>query len=486
MDSYSGQFLGYIVDQREIEANPVKIVALLEMRSPQKSKEVQSLSGQIAALSRFISKATDNSLPFFSVLKQGKKFQWTSECEEAFQALKMHLGEASFLSKPQPEESLLLYLVVSDVAVSAILVREENDHQLPVYYDSKVLLPTETRYPDMEKLALALITASRKLSKFDLLSQPRHAIKGQALADFVVEFTKTPEMEAIMEPVEPPTWKLFVDGSSREAGSGAGIILESPEGHKLNSAFKRFELIQVPRPENKHADALSKLAASKDSELLKVVPIEHLSKPSISGGEEVLWIEGTPLWMPPIITYLKNQTQPASRSEVSGSFAAKNSSMVVYLKLVLDLVPQFKRFELIQVPRPENKHADALSKLAASKDSELLKVVPIEHLLKPSISGGEEVLLIESTPLWMPPIIAYLKNQTLPASRSEARKLRRRAAHFVLQKDMLYKRRFASLLLRCVRGEEATYILRKIHEEITPEERPWHTRFFVKAIYGRP
>ncbi|XP_022880710.1 uncharacterized protein LOC111397978 [Olea europaea var. sylvestris] len=383
--------------------------------------------------------ATDKSLSFFKVLKQGKKFQWTDECEKVLQALKKHLGEVPLLSKPKPQESLLLYLAVSDEAVSAVIVREEDEHQLPVYYVSKALLPTETRYPGMEKLALALITASRKLrlyiqahsievltnfplkqvlqqmeasdrllklaielSEFDQLFRPKHAIKGQTLADFVAKFAIAPEMETAMEPAKPPTWNLFVDGSSRETGSEAGIALESPEGHKLN--------------------CVRRLLASSDSQLVV--------------------------------------------SQVNGNFVAKDSSMVAYLKLVVDLIPHFERFKLIQVPRLENPHADALSKLASSKDSELLKIVPIERLSKPSIFGGEELLWIESTPVWMQHIIAYLKDQSLPALRNEARKLRRRAAHFVLQEDVLYKRGFASPLLRCVEGEEATYILREIHEGI--------------------
>ena len=70
----SGKFLGFMVNQRGIEANPEKIQALLDMRSPSKTKEVQSLTGRVAALNRFISKATDKCIPFFESLKGNKRF----------------------------------------------------------------------------------------------------------------------------------------------------------------------------------------------------------------------------------------------------------------------------------------------------------------------------------------------------------------------------------------------------------------------------
>ena len=59
-----------MVSHRGIEANPKKIKAILDMKSPQSIKEVQSLTGQVAALNRFVSKATDKCLPFFKVLKK--------------------------------------------------------------------------------------------------------------------------------------------------------------------------------------------------------------------------------------------------------------------------------------------------------------------------------------------------------------------------------------------------------------------------------
>ena len=68
----SGKFLGYIVNMRGIEANPEKIRALLDMKSPTKIKEVQSLTGKVAALSRFISNSTNKCVPFFNLLRGNK------------------------------------------------------------------------------------------------------------------------------------------------------------------------------------------------------------------------------------------------------------------------------------------------------------------------------------------------------------------------------------------------------------------------------
>ena len=65
----SGKFLGFIVSQRGIEANPDKIQAILNKEPPKNVKEVQSLTRQVAALNRFVSKATDKCMPFFKVLK---------------------------------------------------------------------------------------------------------------------------------------------------------------------------------------------------------------------------------------------------------------------------------------------------------------------------------------------------------------------------------------------------------------------------------
>ena len=118
----SGKFLGFMVSQRGIEANPDKILAILDMEPPKNIKEVQSLTGRIAALNRFVSKATDKCLPFFKILK--KAFEWTDQCQKAFQDLKVYLTTAPLLSPSIPGEELYLYLAVSPHAVSSALIRE--------------------------------------------------------------------------------------------------------------------------------------------------------------------------------------------------------------------------------------------------------------------------------------------------------------------------------------------------------------------------
>ena len=118
-------------------------------------KEVQSLNGKIAALNRFVSRATDRCLPFFRTLR--RSFEWTDECQTAFDNLKIYLSSPSLLSPFKPGEELYLYLVISQAAVSVALVRKEDKSQRPVYFTSRALRGVEERYPQMEKLAFALI-----------------------------------------------------------------------------------------------------------------------------------------------------------------------------------------------------------------------------------------------------------------------------------------------------------------------------------------
>ncbi|KAM1042454.1 hypothetical protein ACFX2A_034636 [Malus domestica] len=117
----SGKFLDFMISQRGIEANPEKIKAILDLKQLVTSKDIQSLIGKVAALTRFISKATDRCAPFFKALKGSKRYiTWTDECAEAFKNLKDHMSKASLLSKP-----------------------EDGNVEWPGYYTSKALQEAE-------------------------------------------------------------------------------------------------------------------------------------------------------------------------------------------------------------------------------------------------------------------------------------------------------------------------------------------------------
>ena len=266
------KFLGFIVNHRGIEANPDKIKVVLDMPSPSGIKEVQRLTGRIVALSRFVSRASDKCQPFFQVLK--KAFQWDTKCEEAFSALKTYLSSPPILVSPIEGELLTLYLVVSDFSTSDVLVRDKERVQHPVYYCSRALRGAEERYPRMEKLILALVTVARKLrpyfqahtievpteypmkqvlhkpetsgrlmkwaielSEFDIRYKPKTAIKGQVLAVFIMEFTSAEPAKDAQTMTDLSIWKLSVDGASNVQGSGAGLILTSPEGIDIEYAL---------------------------------------------------------------------------------------------------------------------------------------------------------------------------------------------------------------------------------------------------------
>lgn len=127
---------------------------------------MQKLTGQIAALSRFISLSSDRCHKFFGVLKKDQGLQWNEEYVEALRNLKAYMSSPPLLVKPNLGEPLLVYLAVSEVTVSAVLVRENKGTQSPIYYISKTLVDDETRYPHLERLALALVVASRKLRPY--------------------------------------------------------------------------------------------------------------------------------------------------------------------------------------------------------------------------------------------------------------------------------------------------------------------------------
>jgi len=357
--------LGFLLTEHGIEVNPDKCAAILAMRSPASVKEVQQLTGRMAALSRFVSVGGDKGHPYFQFLKRNSRFVWTRECEATFLKLLEYLAVPPVLCKPQTGVPLRLYFVVTERVINSVLVQEQDQTQKPIYFVSKVLQGPEARYHALEKAALAVVFSARRLrhyfqsftvvvmmdlpirkvlqkldvagrmvrwavelSEFDIQYEPRGPIKGQVYADFVAELSP---VSAQQEEEVSFKWVLLVDGSSNQQGSGADVILEGPNGLLIEQALR-----------------FSFKAGNNQAEYEALIAGMLLAKEM--GAQSLL---------------AKIDSQLVT-GQVIGEYQAKDPQMAAYLGYVQVLKRAFVAFELVHVSREQNACADLLAKLASS------------------------------------------------------------------------------------------------------------------------
>ncbi|GKU87836.1 hypothetical protein SLEP1_g2170 [Rubroshorea leprosula] len=466
----SGNFLGFMVSRRGIEVNPEKIRAIAEMEPPKSIKDIQRLTGRVAALHRFISKSADKCLPFFKIMRPAaqkdesgkqKKFEWSQECQAAFDELKSYLSSPPLLTKAVNGEILYLYLGISEEAISSVLLRKEAKQQKPIYYISSVLHGAELRYPIAEKAALAIVTSARKLrpyfqshpiivltnqplrqilqkpecsgrlikwavelGEFEITFQQRSTIRAQALANFIVECTPCPSTST----PEPNDWTLYVDGASSNKGSRAGALLIGLEGYRSEHALKfNFDAT------NNMAEYEALLLGLQLALELKISAIQVYSDSQL----------------------VVNQ--------INSICEVVDPIMVKYIALVAELKCRFQKFCLSKIPRAENEQADSLSKFASdsslSSRSVFVEILDEPSFMKPQVM---EISTNPDTPSWTDSIVSFLRDGIVPEDRQEAMKLRKKASRYTLIDGVLYKRSFSLPLLRCLNPYQAEYALREI------------------------
>ncbi|XP_061371469.1 uncharacterized protein LOC133314049 [Gastrolobium bilobum] len=327
---FAGKFLGFMLTHRGIEANPDKCRAVLEMKAPTSKKEIQQLTGRLASLTKFLPRSVETMLPFFKLLRKEVRYGWTAECEAAFQEIKRQLASLPVLTKPGEKETLIMYLSVGDVAISSVLVRENEEGQQPIYFVSQLLQGEELRYQKLEKVAFALLISARRLRAYfqGHKIMGRKAIKSQALADFVRELTSIQSESSN----NPDTWNVYVDGSSNSKGSGAGVIIENPEGVAIEYSMQ----LDFETSNNK--------------------------------AEYEAFIAG--LWQAKELGARRVQVHSDFQlvtSQIVGSYQAREPLLTKYLDYARKLMSEFEKVDVNHIPRNENSKADILSKLASTK-----------------------------------------------------------------------------------------------------------------------
>ncbi|GJR54003.1 reverse transcriptase domain-containing protein [Tanacetum coccineum] len=275
----------------------------------------------------FLSKSAEKSLPLFKTLKKCIKksnFYWTPEAEQAFKQLEQHISELPMLVAPRPKEELIMYLSASHGAVGAVLMTERDMIQTPVYFVSRALQGPELNYTPMEKLILALVCAAKRLRRYfqayliavimdqpikKIMSRPdvagrlqkwsvmlgehnityptRTSVKGQILADFLVE--KPDEV-----PLEAPVKDVPLEGT------------------EFTYAL-RFQFTAS----NNEAEYEALIAGLRITAQMGVL-VEVLQEKSIQEKDVAAVVdEEGPTWMTPITDYLKEGILPDDRKEAS-------------------------------------------------------------------------------------------------------------------------------------------------------------------------
>nr|CAH67479.1 H0805A05.9 [Oryza sativa] len=618
----AGKLLGFLVSARGIEANPEKIRAIERMRLPSKLRDVQCVTGCMAALSRFISRLGEKALPLFKLLKRSGPFTWTEEAERALTQLKAYLSSPLVLVAPEPNEPLLLYLAATPQVVSAALVVERDEdnphsaHPHPVLAwpgreqggeapepnggprppttgagplpacqtvsgapdpqdgpgatagrphlspsDPEVnpvptrpgreqgeeapepngglrlpttgvgplpACPTTPEAPDPQdgpeatvgrphlsssdpevvgtedecatrgrldeerprdaapgeedrphrkahrvtvvtSYPLGQILHNREgtgrvvkwaieLSEFDLHFEPRHAIKSQALADFLAEWTPAPEPVSVPEASSDPSqsphtahWVIQFDGSLSLQGAGAGVTLTSLSGDVL-----RYLVHLDFRATNNMAEYEGLLAG------LRVAAGLGIRRLLVLGDSQLVV------------------------NQVCKEYRCSDPQMDAYVRQVRRMERHFDGIELRHVPRRDNTIADELSRLASSR-AQTPPGAFEERLAQPSArpdplgetdapdrpprpvgvqASGPEGSAPSSLRLiaWIAEIQAYLTDKTLPEDREGSERVQRISKRYVLIEGTLYRRAANGILLKCIPREQGVELLADIHE----------------------
>uniref|UniRef100_A0A914WQW0 RNA-directed DNA polymerase n=1 Tax=Plectus sambesii TaxID=2011161 RepID=A0A914WQW0_9BILA len=168
----SVEYLGFIFDAEGLHTNPKKTAAIMTMPPPKNLSMLRSFLGMVNHYGKFLPSLADRLAPLHKLLKKDAsnkhvKFEWSAECQKAFEWIKADLASPLMLTHYKPELPIIVAADASNEGIGAVIAHRLPDgRELPIAYASKTLTDTESRYPQIEKEALALMFGIKKFHQY--------------------------------------------------------------------------------------------------------------------------------------------------------------------------------------------------------------------------------------------------------------------------------------------------------------------------------
>ncbi|XP_070036923.1 uncharacterized protein [Nicotiana tomentosiformis] len=288
-----------------------------------------------------------------------------------------------------------------------------------------------------------------KLQQFKILYIPQKAVKGQALADFLVDHPILDDWELTDELADEdtmvvdvqPLWKMYFDGAAHREGAGAGVVFVTSQGKVLPYSLMLTQLCS-----NNVAEYQALILG-----LEMVVDMKQLQFQVFGDSQLVV-------------------------NQLLGSYEVKKPELHLYHNYAKKLMGWIGDVIIQHFPRKENKKADALAALASSltlpnqaQDAICQKWVVLQPNEGKSGENELEHLVAVSEAekeVWRQPIIDYLSYGILPENLRRRTKIHGHAPRFLYYKDTLYRRSFEGVLLRCLGDDEALQALQEAHSGV--------------------
>nr|XP_027100416.1 uncharacterized protein LOC113719406 [Coffea arabica] len=271
--------------------------------------------------SAFLSDSAAKALPLFKVLKKADKFTWTMECQQAFEELKEYLHHLPTLTSSRPEETLYLYLLAADEAVSAVLMRDDGV-QVPIYYISRVLCGPETRYTRAEKLVLGGGSGAGLLLedphgktcsyvlRFDFAASNNEAEYKSLIAGLQLARRLGAYQISVYSDSQLVVYQVQGEYEARAENMQQYLF----KVHQLVAYFESFDIQRILRSKNRRADALSKFASTAFATLNKTVHVEVLFELGYL-EEKVYPVTVEDTWMSLLINFFGQGVLPDDKAE---------------------------------------------------------------------------------------------------------------------------------------------------------------------------